>query len=155
MCTTRFCVSRWVWFKGVWSQGGGMVPGEGVWSQGAYSPRRHGSRRGAQIDRHLWKHYLPATSLAGGNKCCEVTSAINLYSLLLSTSRWLQTTPRSRPSEDSRTDHPGTQQSRSFTQKILDNLLLQPWSFFVIYQYLEMTSVLLRYRSRLFSLPEV
>ena len=69
MSTTRFC-------GGIWSQGD-MVPGGmvlEVWSQGVWSLRGTVREGGTsplpceQIDRHLWKHYLPEYLLAGGNK---------------------------------------------------------------------------------------
>ena len=57
---------------GPMSRGGWTYPPrEGTWYQ-RYPPlerkwdQRYPHSR-EQIDRHLWKHYLPATSLAGGN----------------------------------------------------------------------------------------
>ena len=49
-------------FDNVWSVGSGPYMGGG-------KARALNKVTPEQNDRHNWKHYLPATSLAGGNKC--------------------------------------------------------------------------------------
>ena len=65
------------WWGGgmVWGKGS-LVPGGvwswGIWSRGGYGPEGYGPGGVVALplppwtDKYLWKHYLPATSFAGG-----------------------------------------------------------------------------------------
>ena len=44
--------------------------GGGLYSEVQYIGNGHMGTPCAQTDTHLWKHYLPATSLAGGKLEC-------------------------------------------------------------------------------------